>query len=126
MSNTPKPRTSNAHNISFFIGAWEVSVHRQDERTRGEALTDDSKAAIIMSMCPVDLETHLVLDLDRCDTYASRRLGTVWSKCGMSRIRERGSTTASGHKCIPSDVHGRYSWSLSRAFGVNQHHLLKM
>lgn len=61
---------SKISNVSFLIEKWEETVRRQDERTRRQALNDDTKRAIMMDMCPPELERHLLLNSDRYDTCA--------------------------------------------------------
>lgn len=60
----PKGRVDN---MSFLIGKLEELVRRQDERTGRQALTYDTKWAVMMDMCPPEVERHLVLKSDNYD-----------------------------------------------------------
>lgn len=60
-------RTGNIDHIVLHE-KWEVMVRRQDGRTGGQALADDTKRAMMIDTCPVQLERHLVLNPDRYDT----------------------------------------------------------
>lgn len=44
-------------------------MRRQQERTGRRALTDDTKQALILELCVVALERHLLIDSDRYGTY---------------------------------------------------------
>lgn len=75
MSKTLKPPKGNIETISIFLDQLQEMVCRQDEHTGRQALTDDAKRAIMMDMCPVELERHLMLNSDRCDTYPKAMSG---------------------------------------------------
>lgn len=69
MSRIRKPPKSRVDNIVFLIEQWEEMVRRQDARTGRQILTDDTKRAIMMDICPAEFEKHLLLNCDRYDTY---------------------------------------------------------
>lgn len=69
MNRILKPPKGRDDNISFMIEPWEDTVRRQDERTGRPALSDDTKRAIMMFMCPAELDRHLVLNPGRRETY---------------------------------------------------------
>lgn len=69
MSKTLKPPKGNIDNRECFIENGEERVRRQDERIGRQAMTDDTTLAMVMDMCLVDIERHLVLDFGRHDTY---------------------------------------------------------
>lgn len=56
-------------NILFLIEKREEIVRRQDERTGRKALTDDTKRAAMMDMCPAGSERDLVLNPGRFGAY---------------------------------------------------------
>lgn len=69
MSKILKPPGGKVEHMSFFNEKRGAMVRRQDERTARLALTDDTKRAIMMDMCPPELERHRVLNSDRYDTH---------------------------------------------------------
>lgn len=73
MSKILKPPKGKVESISFLMEKSDEMVRRPDERIRRQALTDDSKRAIMMGMCPPELQRHLVLNFDRYDTYPKVR-----------------------------------------------------
>lgn len=83
-------------------------ARRQDERTGRQALTGDTKSAVMMDMCPVELGRHLVLNSARYDE-GSRR--------GRVRGRTHGQTNSR-----PKSAHiGRV-----RETHIHEHALLRM
>lgn len=66
-------------------------VRRQDERTGRQALTDDTKRAIVMDMCPPEMERHFVLNSDRYDTYPKLKsaIRDYVEQCATSLARWR-------------------------------------
>lgn len=69
MSKTVTPPKGKVHNITFQVEKWEEMVRRRDERTARNALTDDTSKAILMDMCPAELERHLMRNSDMFDMY---------------------------------------------------------
>lgn len=75
MSKILRPPKGKVDNVSFLIEQWEEMVRKQDGRTGRQALTDDTKRAIMMKLCPPELERHLVLNSDRYDAHPKQSQG---------------------------------------------------
>lgn len=63
-----KPPRGEIDNLSPIVEKWEEMVRRRDGRTGRQALTDDTKRAIIMDMCESELERDSEPNSDRHDT----------------------------------------------------------
>lgn len=130
MRNILKPPKSKLDSMSFLMEMLEERVRRQDERTDRQALTDDTKRAVMMDMYLVELEkARLTLTGTACIQMSSRRSWTMRGKCGINRTRWKSSrcrstrkekATASGNNSAPSDiprerVNGRTNAKTARA-----------
>lgn len=91
--------------MSWFIEKWEEMVRRQDERTGRQALTDDTKRAIVMDMCPVHLERHPVLNSDWHGTDPKAKsairddVEQTWHRSAPLEIDDMSYPTEEEHDC---------------------------
>lgn len=90
MSKIWTPPKGKTDNLSFPIEEWEEMVRRQDQRTGRQALTDGTKKAIMMDMCPIELERRLVLNSDRHDAYECQKGNHGLHRAAESCVRFTG------------------------------------
>ena len=70
------PKASQIDDLSHTIQAWENLEQRHRERT-GDQLPKDMRLAILLSMCPIDLERELTAQLHLFPHYAQMRAHIV-------------------------------------------------
>lgn len=61
MSNILKPPKGKVGNTTFVLTKREDMMRRRNARTGQHALTDETKRAILMDMCTVDVERYVML-----------------------------------------------------------------
>lgn len=69
MSRVVKAQKGKVGDISFLIDNLEDMVRCQEDTTGTQAVIDGTKRAIIMDMCPAELDKHLIIRSNRFDLY---------------------------------------------------------
>ena len=70
------PKASKMDDLSYTIQAWENLEQRHRERT-GDQLPEDMRLAILLSMCPTDLEKELTAQEHLFPDYAQMKAHIV-------------------------------------------------
>jgi len=99
-----KPGRHKLENLGEAMEKWEEQVGRYERRKDSQGkkgyIPDDLKIAIVEDMVPVELETHLLLNADRIETYEECRReisSYIEAKVGL-RLKEPAVSEAMKHR----------------------------
>ncbi len=70
-------RARNVKETLSCIEKWEEGMRRQQTITGAEPLTDGTKRALLIKMCPAEMARHLQLNARHLDTYEKMRWEVV-------------------------------------------------
>lgn len=108
-------------NSSFLIEKWKDMVRRQDERTGRQALADDTKRTIMMDMCPMELDRHLVPNSGRYVTYPK---GKAAVRDYLEQMRDKSDPMEVGEMSDAADEVHEDGWeevqAVARAHGKSE------
>lgn len=109
--------------MPMVLEKWDAMVAKQERRTRGIAVTDSTKMAIVIRMCPPELAKHLRINSQAFKTYEEIRMAIqqyVESEPITMSSANQAPVPMDLDACTPCEDHNGEDWDMADGWDLDE------